>query len=251
MKLTVISHFYNEEYLLPWWLKFHREIFDHGIMINHASTDKSREIIADLCPSWRVVDTELEWFDPNGTDAEVNRYEREAPEWKVALNTTEFLCGYVSQAIFHARGKGLRPRAVALVDSLEESKVAPSHHMPIHKQRNYGIISGHEAENRRRLIHCYPSAQYRAGRHVWANDSDDTDQVMIVALLMSPMNEQFIARKLQIQNRIVTHQPTPNGQGDHHYVSRDGLMNRWWDLREQSVFLPACEEWRNLTRCYC
>ncbi|MBJ3789276.1 glycosyltransferase family 2 protein, partial [Bacillus sp. OA1] len=44
MKKTIISHFYNEEYLLPWWLMHHTKIFDHGILINRGSTDRSVEI---------------------------------------------------------------------------------------------------------------------------------------------------------------------------------------------------------------
>ena len=44
---TVLCHFYNEEWILPFWLKHHREIFDHGIMIDYNSTDRSVEIIRD------------------------------------------------------------------------------------------------------------------------------------------------------------------------------------------------------------
>lgn len=51
MSLTVISHFYNEEYLLPWWLNHHKNIFDNGILINYGSTDKSVEIIKSICPT--------------------------------------------------------------------------------------------------------------------------------------------------------------------------------------------------------
>ena len=36
--------FYNEEYLLPWWLAHHTKLFDHGILINKGSTDRSVEI---------------------------------------------------------------------------------------------------------------------------------------------------------------------------------------------------------------
>ncbi|MCA3390648.1 MAG: glycosyltransferase family 2 protein, partial [Roseomonas sp.] len=38
---SVICHFFNEAYLLPWWLKHHVPIFDHGVMIDHGSTDGS------------------------------------------------------------------------------------------------------------------------------------------------------------------------------------------------------------------
>ena len=59
---TVISHFYNEEYLLPFWLKHHKKYFDHGILINYHSTDKSVEIIKEICPDWEIINTEYEEF---------------------------------------------------------------------------------------------------------------------------------------------------------------------------------------------
>ena len=47
MKLTVISGIYNEEYLLPFWLEHHRKIFDHGVIVDWHSTDRSLEIIRE------------------------------------------------------------------------------------------------------------------------------------------------------------------------------------------------------------
>ena len=44
----VISHFFDEEFMLPWWLRHHRELFDHGILIDYASTDRSVEICREL-----------------------------------------------------------------------------------------------------------------------------------------------------------------------------------------------------------
>ena len=49
-KLTIIGTFYNEEYLLPYWLKHHTRLFDHGILINWGSTDNSVEIIKRYAP---------------------------------------------------------------------------------------------------------------------------------------------------------------------------------------------------------
>lgn len=51
---TVLCHFYNEEYLLPWWLKHHRSMFDHGALIDHGSTDNSLDICRQLVPEWRT-----------------------------------------------------------------------------------------------------------------------------------------------------------------------------------------------------
>jgi hypothetical protein len=55
--LTVISHIFNEEYLLPFWLEYHSTIFDHGIIIDYCSTDNSLSIIKKFCPSWTIIKT--------------------------------------------------------------------------------------------------------------------------------------------------------------------------------------------------
>ena len=52
--LTVISHIFNEEYLLPFWLENHKNMFDHGIIIDYCSTDSSVEIIKKYCPTWEL-----------------------------------------------------------------------------------------------------------------------------------------------------------------------------------------------------
>ena len=48
---TLITHFYNEEYLLPFWIKHHRDVFDNAILINYRSTYNSDRLIKKLAPS--------------------------------------------------------------------------------------------------------------------------------------------------------------------------------------------------------
>ena len=90
---TIISHFYNEEYLLPWWLEHHRKYFDDGIMINYGSTDNSVNIIKEYCPNWKVIDSRNSSFSASSVDEEVMDIESNISGWKIALNTTEFLIG--------------------------------------------------------------------------------------------------------------------------------------------------------------
>jgi hypothetical protein len=97
MSLTIISHFYNEEYLLPWWCEHHKRICDYAILIDYNSTDSSVEIIKDICPQWMVVKTKNKFFDSAEVDKEVQYYESCINGWKVTLNTTEFLYGNVKQ----------------------------------------------------------------------------------------------------------------------------------------------------------
>jgi hypothetical protein len=92
---TILAHFYNEEYLLPWWLEHHKQIFDHGVMIDYNSTDRSREIIKEICPDWAIIDTVNTNFDPSPLEVENNKIQSIVPGWRIFLNITEFLVGDV------------------------------------------------------------------------------------------------------------------------------------------------------------
>lgn len=54
---NLISHFYNEEYLPPWWFMHHNHLFDYGILINRGSTDQSEEIYRQYALPLEVRDT--------------------------------------------------------------------------------------------------------------------------------------------------------------------------------------------------
>ena len=88
----VVSRFFNESYLMPWWLKHHREIFDHGILIDSNSTDDTSDICRTVAPDWEIVKTEVREFTIIMADFEVMKHEARFPDaWKIALNTSEFL----------------------------------------------------------------------------------------------------------------------------------------------------------------
>ena len=76
MKLTLISHIYNEEYLLPFWLNYHKNIFDYGIIINYDSTDKSLAIIKEICPEWSIINSRNKYYIPHEVDNEVMDIEK-------------------------------------------------------------------------------------------------------------------------------------------------------------------------------
>jgi hypothetical protein len=84
MYKTIISHFYNEEYLLPWWLEHHKKYFNHGIMINYASTDNSVSIIRQACPDWTVINSRNKFFDAKLIDDEVSDIESNVKKDKAA-----------------------------------------------------------------------------------------------------------------------------------------------------------------------
>jgi len=105
-QVMLITHFYNEEILLPYWIRHHASMFDHAILIDYRSTDSSRKIIEDLAPStWRVVSTQAprftvefegyqsaSLFTASQCDSEVAEWELKYPnDWHIALTVTEFL----------------------------------------------------------------------------------------------------------------------------------------------------------------
>ena len=89
--VTVIAHFYNEEYLLPFWLNHHKNIFSHGILVDYNSTDNSVKIIKSIVPHWKIISSRNEYFDAIDCDQEVMDIEKSIQGWKIALNITEFL----------------------------------------------------------------------------------------------------------------------------------------------------------------
>ncbi len=93
-KILMVTHFFNEELLLPYFIRHHAPMFDRVILIDSNSTDRSVELIKKLAPStWTVVQS----VNPNSfhykiTDLEVAKWEAQFPGWwKIALTTTEFL----------------------------------------------------------------------------------------------------------------------------------------------------------------
>ena len=95
--LTIISHFFNEEYLLPFWLEYHSTIFENGVMIDYCSTDNSTKIINKICPNWKIIKTKniksngSPNFEAKLVDDEVKEIEKTIEGYKICLNTTEFL----------------------------------------------------------------------------------------------------------------------------------------------------------------
>ena len=140
---TVITHFYNEEYLLPFWIKHHREIFDHGIFINYKSTDKSVDLIKKYAPSsWQIVDSENDSFDGNLCDLEVMRYEQRVKGWKIALNVTEFfICPNIDDIEKECSKNdfnGFKTQGIIVVDHQPDQEINLD--IPIINQKCHGFL---------------------------------------------------------------------------------------------------------------
>lgn len=217
-KLTVISHFYNEEYLLPFWLTHNKKIFNHGIMINYGSTDNSVDIIKSICPNWTIINSRNKFFDAKECDIEVIEIEQSISGWKIALNTTEFLIGDIRSIIKSCDNKTIfKIKPIIMVDhpSLEFTELDVN--IPITQQRTWGIkdhnMRGH------RFIHNYPSIPYNLGRHELLGNKEsiylDVNTISVAWYGYSPFNDEIIDRKLQIQTKIPQHDKDVRLGGEH------------------------------------
>ena len=220
MYKTIISHFYNEEYLLPWWLEHHKKYFNHGIMINYASTDKSVSIIRQICPDWTVINSRNQFFDAKLIDDEVSDIEGTVTGWKTCLNTTEFLVGDYS-LMNNTLEQEITVPCFIMVDV--EPELSPTYNKPLTEQKYYCInYHGRDPLARRpRLIHNKKRVEYPLGRHY---SEFNTDKLKVLWYGWSPFNKKAIDRKLQIQNKI-PESDKARGFGSQHVTDEIGLHN--------------------------
>lgn len=212
MKKTVVSHFYNEEHLLPWWLNHHKQIFDHGIMIDYHSTDRSMEIIREICPDWELRYTRNKYFDSTPIDQEVMDIEKGLEGWRMCLNTTEFLYGNIGHLDDRQEPTQYFIGNYVFVDMEDEIKgpLTLSHDVPLHEQRYWGYNEIDPPRNGcrsrgsmarfNRSVHNYP-VKYTSGRH-FSNTKRSIDDLVIFYYGWADISESGIRRKTQIKDKV-------------------------------------------------
>ena len=244
MKKTIISHFYNEEYMLPWFLNHHKQIFDHGVMIDYHSTDRSVEIIKKICPTWTIVTSRNQDFQADNIDTEVNDIERDIEGWKICLNVTEQLIGDYS--LMDNNPRQLLVPSIFMVDC--DRGRAVTQDLPLYEQKFDGFIFSDSRENfferRSRSLHSIPnhyppqSTQecMAPGRHY---NTYNTDQLVTLYYGWCPFNEGQLGRKLQIQTQIPLIDRQLN-RGFHHITNKETLT-----YRLENEFMPRA---RNISK---
>jgi len=241
MKKTLLCHFYNEEYMLPWFLNHHKQIFDHGIMIDYHSTDRSQEIIKEICPTWTIVTSRNKDFQADNIDTEVNDLEAGIEGWKICLNVTEQLIG--DYTLMDDNPRQILVPSIFMVDCDRDRGV--THDLPLYEQKFDGFIFSDSRENfferRSRSLHSIPvhyppqSTQecMAPGRHY---NTYNTDQLVTLYYGWCPFDEGTLARKLQIQTQIpwIDRQ---RGWGFHHITNKETLT-----YRLENEFVPRARD---------
>jgi hypothetical protein len=245
---SVITHFYNEEYLLPWWLRHHRELFDHGVLIDHGSTDASIDICRELAPEWQIVRSRHIQFDAFLTDHEVMTYELDLAGWKIVLTVTEFLLparplAEVEREAADAGRQGFTVTGMTVIDTDPEN--APDRDVSLPAQKHWGtndnalpvdVREKHMLSGRNRFYHRAPVGMYHPGRHhSWHPDwNHRSEDVFSLHYGYAPWTEAGIERKLQIAPTLVPEQPKW-GWGWQHLRSR----SEWEQARTEILPLAT------------
>ncbi|MCR8643443.1 glycosyltransferase family 2 protein [Paenibacillus sp. N1-5-1-14] len=244
---TLISHFYNEQYLLPWWLMHHTAMFDHGILINRGSTDRSVEMCKLFAPNWEVRDSKVPEFDAIDVDREVMEIEEEVSGWKMTLNTTEFLCSWNQDAFFKSLDVvGARMYSIRLIMMVDDPKVPypdPVYTLPLVKQRHHGFLYyEYTPKYNGRFIHNFSHGDYCSGRHESRHPYlEYLAPAFVIKFYYSPWNHWMRMRKLQIGPTLSEHSRL-NGLGIYHLVTPEQMEIEYhkWALRSQDLrTIPA------------
>lgn len=235
---TVISHFYNEEYLLPFWLAHHKNLFTHGIMINYNSTDKSVDIIKSIVPEWTIINSRNTEFDSKLCDEEVMDIEKGVSGWKIALNTTEFLCCNNLQSFITGIDESIKSITIICYPMYESKQYEMNTPLDNTKsliyQRTFGIKN---ASRSTRTLHRSECGNYCQGRH-YNNITPATvalqEQAIILWYGFSPFNNDIIQRKLQIQKRMSISDKI-NNMGKEHLVTKSDLIDQYLEAQNSII----------------
>jgi len=251
----LLTHFFNEEMLLPFFIQHHAPLFDHAVLIDFDSTDRSVELIKRLAPpSWRVVQsTSGGVFNAKQTDQQVMDWEAKFPEdWHVALTITEFLVHPDLRAYLQKQSpstglnKIVRFKSATMIgDDTEPLQYGVS----LPKQRSVYQSPGNEFWWCRFAHTGYHAGQYSylPGRHLMQNDRGQQlevallDEGVILKYKWSPWPES-IERKAQIGANI-PESDVEKGRGNYHVAynkdievlmkEREEAMNSsYTDLRQ-------------------
>ncbi|GAB5352996.1 hypothetical protein AAMO2058_000000700 [Amorphochlora amoebiformis] len=217
-EMLMVSHFFNEEFLMPYFIRHHAPMFDRAVLLDYGSNDNSVDILKREAPSsWVVVTPNSTVFNAWEVDREVEYWEKTRPlDWKIALTTTEFLLHpdlRADVATKHVSRQGYVSRFPAvMICGSDDINVTRFRSLP--EQRsvwNGGVRGMRFGNNYRRFIHAgiRQIRYYNRGRHVMFRNVDAVgpkfwDGLGVVLKFSWTPWPEVRSRKLQIGSRIPT-----------------------------------------------
>ena len=251
MKKTLICHYYNEQFLLPHYCRWHREMFDHIVFIDYDSTDLSNDIIRELCPSYEIIKPQFnDGFHARDLDREVVEAEKRCEGWKLCLNVTEFV--FHDDFANYLDGqpetvKGIWLPVISMVDKVENKDKELDPDKPLVLQRTTGQFGCGNVRNTAngRLVHRAEHGCYVGwGRHASSlGGVISPGDVYHLWFGWSPWNEEFIKRKDQIKYKIQDDDMKIMAMGSH-MLNRQGLENRFLEYQGAASPLMGNEKYQ-------
>ena len=243
-KVALVTHIYNEEFILPFFIFHHAHFFTVAHIIDFRSTDASLALLRKYAPeSWTVEPSDVDtgYFGAQETDAQLLRIERSLPEgwWKFCPTIAEFLISPDIQEELQAAAdqnyQVLRvPGALLIGNDSVPLRSWESHHLL--PQRSMYVVKG----DHWRFIHRVPncSVYAAAGRHFLLVEAEIfstwTSCSGFAKFSYTPWPEAR-QRKTQIAPKI----PKTDlavGMGKHHVFSSEKLdKDREFALRTRRV----------------
>ena len=230
--LLLITHFFNEEVLLPFWIRHHAPMFDMAILIDYNSTDRSLDIIRGEAPSsWRIVPSQNKFFMSINIDLEVMYYEKMYPTaWKIALNIPEFLIHVnLNEMLSKLEASNgtmiVRFRSVIMIGN---DSVPFKRYTHLLQQRTQ-YAQNPTAPGERfgvtlfsRFMHRCSHDIYKPGRHMITEQNWQWAPVGFIAKFQYTPWPEIMSRKLQISRRILPEE-FARGWATYHNVNAEQL----------------------------
>ena len=268
--LVLFSYFYNEEYLLPWWCEHHKKIFDHAVLVDYNSNDRSVEIIKSICPTWEIRKSSTKDFLAKTSDMEIMYAEASVgPAYKLALGSAEFLMvnKNFKEKLIDLENKlqddhifefSYQIRRFTMVD--DEPEKNPKHDDFLFKQKHHGFRDLNHINYEYRHLHNSICGQYVQGRHdskvgiqitnfskigyelnkqqyflpgekkISCEDSNG----IILWYGFSPWNDQIIKRKLHVKDNIPKKELI-SGFAGQHFWPKDKLVQTYNKFLKKSI----------------
>lgn len=224
VKTVLVSHFYNEELLLPYWIMHHAPYFDHAVLIDYDSTDRSREIIERLAPkTWKVVTSRNRFFDALQVDLEVRDVEKTFPDdyWKVTLNTTEYMMWPRFKEDLEKTPSSVSAYRMHELGIVGDNSVPLNPELPLVQQRNQPYLYAESRYIHRNTNNC--GNLYTIGRHTITIPHVSAVNAILFKYVFAPWPE-ILPRKLQMGARQPKHDIV-RGFGYQHQWNKDQIEN--------------------------
>tara|TARA_X000000368_G_scaffold319258_1_gene256444 strand:+ start:653 stop:1492 length:840 start_codon:yes stop_codon:yes gene_type:complete len=228
--VTCITNIYNEEYLLPFWLNHHKNIFDKIIIVDHHSTDNSVKICKEIIPGCTIIPHPSKEFASKEHDIYLMKLEEKIKGIKIILNTTEFLfCSRSIKEIFSLKKKRNKALCIIAYSPYSLKEYNPKNNYELYYNLMNKDIKFHKDREGGRYLHNYPNGNYEIGRHITYHNFENTNELFIVWFGYYPLNDNLIQRKLQIKDNIpiTDRNPRPGfpmGFAWQHFFSKNKLL---------------------------